>query len=217
MSYPMETVAPEWTVADLLTRFGPIAHRRFRQDPAVGSGTEQDVLDIHAREKRLYELVDGVLVEKAKGIQESFLALKIATILMEFVNRHNLGYILGADGMLRLQPGLVRIPDVSFVSWNKAGKQQVPNVPMLGVAPDLAIEVLSPGNTAIEMTRKRKDYFDAGVRLLWIIDPATRTVQVFTSPDTEVLLQENETLTDNTVLPGFDLPLQKLFAGLEKR
>jgi hypothetical protein len=65
----------DWTVADLLNRFGPILLRRVRQDPAPGSATEQDVIDIHDKEKRLYELVDGVLVEKTMGIQESYLAV----------------------------------------------------------------------------------------------------------------------------------------------
>ena len=64
----------EWTVADLLAHFGPIRHGRIRQDPPPGSATEQDVITIHDREQRLYELVDAVLVEKAMGVQESFLA-----------------------------------------------------------------------------------------------------------------------------------------------
>lgn len=57
------TASSDWTVADLLAHFGPIDHRRIRQEPAPGTATEQDVLDIHDRENRLYELMDGVLVD----------------------------------------------------------------------------------------------------------------------------------------------------------
>src|SRR6266446_4632735 len=149
-----EMAGSEWTVADLLTHFGAIAHRRVRQEPAPGSATEQDVLAIHDREKRLYELVDGVLVEKAMGVQESFLAVFIAGLLREFAARQDLGFVLGADGMARLAPGLIRIPDVSFVSWRRVPQHRIPRVAMLGFAPGLAVEVLSPSNTREEMDRK---------------------------------------------------------------
>src|SRR5687768_8635138 len=108
----MTPATTEWTVADLLVRFGPIPHRRIRQDPAPGEATEQDVLDIHEREKRLYELIDGVLVEKTMGVQESFLAVFLARLLGNFVEPKKLGFVLGTDGMTRLFPGRVRIPDV---------------------------------------------------------------------------------------------------------
>jgi Uma2 family endonuclease len=206
----------DWTVADLLAHFGPIAHRRIRQDPPPGRATEQDVLDIHDREKRLYELVDGVLVEKAMGIQESFLAVLLARLLGDFVDRHDLGFVLGADGMARLAPGLVRIPDVSFVSWRRVPNRRIPRVAMLGFAPDLAVEVLSPSNTPQEMTRKLHDYFGAGVRQVWYVDPVNRTVQVFTAGDQSTLVPEGHHLTGDPVLPGFVLSLHDLFAQLEQ-
>src|ERR1700722_15864606 len=117
MTATSATANLDWTVADLLDHFGPIAHRRIRQEPAPGTATEQDVIDTHEREDRLYELVDGVLVEKTVGVQESYLAGLIAGILGQFAARHGLGFVLGADGMTRLAPGLVRIPDASFISW----------------------------------------------------------------------------------------------------
>src|SRR3954464_9941004 len=106
----------DWTVADLLDRFGPIPIRRIRQVPAPGTATERDAVEIRDRERRLFELVDGVLVEKAMGVQESYLAVLIAGLLAEFAARGDLGMVLGADGMARLAPGLVRIPDVSFIA-----------------------------------------------------------------------------------------------------
>jgi Uma2 family endonuclease len=210
------TASSDWTVADLLAHFGPIAHRRIRQEPAPGTATEQDAIDIHDREKRLYELIDGVLVEKASGVQESFLASLIARFLSEFAGQHDLGFVLGADGMARLAPGLIRIPDVSFVSWRRVPSHRIPRVAMLGFAPDLAVEVLSPSNTPLEMNRKLQDYFTAGVSLVWYVDPGNRTVQVFTAVDQATFLQEDQNLNGDPVLPGFVQPLRDLFAQLEQ-
>jgi Uma2 family endonuclease len=212
------TTTPEadWTVADLLDRFGPILFRRIRQAPAPGTATEQDVIDIHDRERRLYELVDGVLLEKAMRLQESFLALWMARIVGEFADRNDLGIVLGADGMARLAPGLIRIPDVSFVGWDRLPGKKIPAIPMLPQGPNLAIEVLSLGNTRQEMQRKLAEYFDCGVLLVWYVDPRSRTVNVFTSPDNATVLDEFATLDGGSVLPGFQLPIVKLFEQLER-
>ncbi len=206
----------DWTVADLLAQFGPIVHRRIRQEPAPGTACEQDVIDINDHENRLYELVNGVLVEKAMGVQESFLAALIVRLVGDFVAQHDLGFVLGADGMSRLAPGLIRIPDVSFVSWRRIPKRRIPLVPILGFAPDLAVEVLSPSNTVREMDQKLLDYFAAGVLLVWYVDPVHRTVQTFTAPDQSVLLAEDESLCGDPVLPGFVLPLREIFQQLEQ-
>src|SRR5437870_1979020 len=86
------------TTADLASRFGPMPLSRIRFVPFPGTATEKDVLDIHAREDRLYELVDGILVEKVMAIRESFLAIVLATFLRNFGS--HLGAVLGADGMM---------------------------------------------------------------------------------------------------------------------
>ena len=75
--------------------------------------------------------------------------------------------VVGEAGMMRISQGLVRIPDVSFVSWDRLPEGKVPSEPIPALAPDLAVEVLSQGNTAKEMNRKRREYFEAGVRLVW--------------------------------------------------
>ena len=86
---------------------------------------------------------------------------------------------------------------------------------MFMTGPDLAVEVLSPSNTAQEMERKLHDYFAAGVLLVWYVDPVARTVEVFTAADQSVVLRQDQSLTGAPVLPGFLLPLSKLFAELE--
>jgi Uma2 family endonuclease len=118
--------------------------------------------------------------------------------------------------MLRLSPGLVRIPDLSFISRARLADHRRARAPILPLAPDLAIEVLSEGNTPREMARKVSEYFASGCRLVWLVDPRTRTVDVYTSVAKPIVLTEKQTLTGGDVLPGFRLPLRKLFALLDE-
>jgi Uma2 family endonuclease len=205
------------TLADLLEQLGDIAPARVRFRPLPGTATETDVLAIHDREDRLYELVDGVLVEKAMGFRESLLAGMLIEILRGFVRARNLGLVTAPDGMMCLAAGLVRIPDVAFISWDRFPNRRVPTEPIPNVAPDLAVEVLSAGNTPGEMARKRQDYFAAGAQAVWQVDLHTRTVQVFTAPEQSTVLHEAQTLEGGTVLPGFTLPLQELFSELDRQ
>src|SRR5262249_42473795 len=162
-----------------------------------------DLLHILDHEDRICELVDGVLVEKIMGTKESALAVKISRHLDVFVEEHDLGMILGADGMLRLLPKLVRAPDVSFISWAQLPEPEYPSEPISDLYPDLAVEVLSPSNTKGEMRIKLKEYFLSGTRLVWYVNPDKRTVQVFTAPDQSITLTETDTLDGGEVLPGF--------------
>ncbi len=203
--------AEELTVADVLELFGPIPAHRVRHHPAPGVATEQDAINIALHEDRLCELVDGVLVEKTMGNYESYLAALLIQFLGAYVREHDLGYVLATDGMVRLAPGLVRVPDVSFISWDRLPDRRVPRDPIANLAPDLAIEVLSKGNTKQEMTRKLEDYFAAGVRLVWYIDAKSATAQCFTSPTDFALVKGEEALQGGVVLPGFSLPLKQLF------
>jgi Uma2 family endonuclease len=205
------------TLADLLHDLGDIPPERVLLRPPPGTATEADVIALEERENRLCELVDGVLVEKVMGLRESLLAVALAGFLREFAMPRNLGLVSGADGMMRLFPGLVRIPDVAFASWQRVPGGRVPSEPVPGLVPDLAVEVLSAGNTEEEMTRKRTEYFGAGVRLVWLVDPENRTVTVYTGPDQAVVLDESATLDGGEVLPGFNLRLRDLFAELDRR
>jgi Uma2 family endonuclease len=110
------------TMAALLTRLGGVSPSRVLLQPAPGTATEKDVLAIHERERRLCELVDGVLLEKTVGADESIYAAWLSYFLIEFVRSHRLGQVLGADGFIRLFPNMVRIPDVSFISWQRFPK-----------------------------------------------------------------------------------------------
>lgn len=156
-----ETPSALLTINDLAELFGDMPAWRIRNVPAPGTATEDDVVAIAEHEDRMCELVEGVLVEKAVGYEESCLAIDLATLINSFVKARKLGKVSGSDGMMRLFPGLVRIPDVAFVSW-KRYSQRRGSTKMPQLVPDLAVEVLSEGNTPKEMSRKLDDYFDAG-------------------------------------------------------
>ena len=204
-------MSEELTLADVLQQLGGISPRRVRFRPAPGTATEEDVVKIRDRERRLFELVDGVLVEKVMGYWESVLAIELAGLLRDFVKPRKLGTLAGEAGMLRLSPGLVRIPDLSFISRARLAHHRRALAPILPLAPDLAIEVVSEGNTRREMARKVSEYFASGCRLVWLVDPRTRTVAVYTSTAKPIMLTEKQVLTGGDVLPGFRLPLRKLF------
>lgn len=205
------------TVADLLERLGGIPPERVLLHPPPGTATEEDVLRYEgALRKRLCELVEGTLVEKAMGYRESILAVALSGFLREFVLPRNLGLVSGADGFVRLFSGLVRIPDVAFASWDRLPGRRVPEAPIPDLAPDLCVEVLSKSNTDREIERKRRECFTAAVRLLWVIDPDARTVAVHRGPDDSSVLGEADTLDGGEVLPGFQLELRKLFAELDR-
>lgn len=204
------------TMEDLLEQLGGIPPSRVMLRPALGQATEADVIEIGRREKRICELVDGVLVEKAMGYPESLLAMALGRLLLDHVLPRNMGLVSGADGMVRLFPGLVRIPDVAFASWDRIPGRRVPKEPIPDLTPDLAVEVLSESNTRAEMDRKVGEYFAAGVRLVWLIDPELRVVTVLTPHALPVDLDQTLTLDGGDVLPGFELILSDFFGLLDR-
>jgi len=209
--------ANDCTAADLVERFGAIPLWRVRREPAPGTATEDDVVAIDDHEDRLCELVEGILLEKTVGAYESYLAMFLGSLLTTFARKNDLGIVLGEAGMLRLAPGLVRIPDVSFISWARLSGRRIPREAIWGLAPDLAVEIISKGNTPEEMARKLADYFAAGVRTVWYVYPASREVRTHSTADRCVVLREEETLEGGDALPGFRLELRQFFAEPEPR
>jgi len=205
------TRAKTWTVADLYRRFGPIPFERIRQNPPPGCGTVDDVVRLNDHEDRLYELVDGILVEKTAGYEESFIAGRILILLNNFVEPRELGLVAGEGGMVKLDIDLVRIPDVSFVSWDRVPGREFPAEQVPPLVPDLAVEVISPSNTPKEMDEKLHEYFEKGVRLVWFVRPKSRVVDVYTAPDRFTRLTVSARLDGGDVLPGFSVQVGELF------
>jgi Uma2 family endonuclease len=203
------------TIADLLARLGNIPPNRVRLYPTPGTATEKDLIRVLDHEDRPCELVEGTLVEKPMGYDESGIAVTIIILMGSFVRRHKLGLVTGEAGTIRLIRGLVRIPDVAFVSWDRLPGRKRPKVPIPQLAPDIVVEVLSKGNTKREIDRKLREYFEAGVRSVWIVDPKKRTVRQYHALDQWVLLNEDQSLDGGAILPGFVLLVKDIFERYE--
>lgn len=205
--------SPHVTVADLLKVVAPldVPTRRIRLQPPPGTATEKDVLKVLDSEDRICELIEGTLVEKVMGMEESLVAGELLTSLNVYLRRSNIGVAAGPDGTLRLTTGLLRIPDVMFVSWERLPDRRMPAKSVPRIAIDLAVEVISKGNTRAEMRRKLREYFDAEVRLVWFLYPKSRAARVYTSPERFSRLTEEDSLDGGDVLPGFSLSLRELF------
>ncbi len=179
--------------------------------PAPGTASEEDVVRIHNSESRLFELVDATLLEKSMGIWESGIAAILVRIMGTFVNDQDLGIVLGADGMVRLTPGLVRIPDVSFIAWSRLPRRCFPDEAIGEVVPNLAVEIISRSNTREEMTRKLDDYLTHGVQLIWYIDPRGQEAKVYRGSKEFESRTREQSLEGGDVLPGFVMPMAELF------
>lgn len=201
------------TMGDLLRRVPGVAPDRIRLHPAPGTATAADVVEIELREGKLCELIDGILVEKVIGYPQSLLAGYLITVLNTFVLPRKLGLVAGADGMMELFPGRIRIPDVSFIRWDRVPGDTAPTEAVPALAPNLAVEVLSKRNTRTEMDAKRLDYFKSSAELVWEVEPKSKTVTVYTSLTDSKVLRIGDTLTGDPALPGFSLTLAELFTA----
>lgn len=209
---------PPISLRELLHRVGDVPAERIVSDPAPGTATLADVIRLcDGDASRICELVDGVLVEKAMGRRESLIGSWLIFLLQSYLQQHPLGEITGADGPYQLREDQVRYPDVAFLAWDRVPADADPATPMPGWVPNLAVEVLSPSNSQGEMQRKLEDYFAAGVELVWYLDPDRRVVDVFTAVDRRQTLDEDDTLTGGTVLPGFEVSVRNLFQAGESR
>lgn len=161
-------------------------------------------------ESRHLELDEGVIVDMGSSSQENTV---IAARLIYFLNAHvipnDLGYVTAPDGGFKPSLNTVRQPDAAFISKARhaeLGGNQFP------VAPDLAVEVVSPHEDAF---KKVNEYINAGVRLVWTIYPADRTVYGFRPPEAGELrvriLQDDDLLDGGDVLPGFKLAIRDIF------
>jgi Uma2 family endonuclease len=216
MSIATPPLAGVKTIGDLLDRLGGIPADRVRLHPAPGLAVEQDLLELDKHGERFIELVEGTLVEKGMGLEESILAIIIAGALRNFVIPRNLGLVAGESGMFQLFPGCIRLPDVAYASHAKRKGKPITE-PAPNMSPDLAVEVLSLSNTAREMERKLEEYFTSGVKVVWIVDPRKRTVAIHLADKPPFVLNENDTIDGGEVLPGFALPIRPLFEEMQQQ
>jgi Uma2 family endonuclease len=162
-----------------------------------------------------FELVDGQLVERHIGWEAGHVAGQLLGILWSFLRNKSLGWVVG-DGAsyqcFRHDATMVRKPDMSFISFERMPKTTPPPPGHCLLAPDLAVEVVSPRNTYSEIDEKVQDYLRAGVRLVWVINPETQTAHIYRlNESTARLLRGDDVLDGEEVIPGFNCRLSELF------
>ena len=203
------------TMADVLKRLGDVSADRVLAHPQPGTATEDDLLGLPGDVRRMCELVDGTLVVKAMGAPESAIAAVLLMILGRHPGLSNHAAFLGPDGLTRYFGDQVRMPDVAVILRSRLPGGKLPKEPICPVPPDLAVEILSPGNTEKEIDRKLHDFFGSDVQLVWIVNPQRRTVRVYSSVDQFTELTEDDTLDGGNVLPGFTLSIRDWFSEAE--
>jgi Uma2 family endonuclease len=152
-----------------------------------------------------YELDDGKLVRRPMGTESSWIGGRMFRILDDFSEANDSGWVLPSDASYQCYPDAptrVRRPDVSFIKRGRLPGERLPKG-HCPIAPDLAVEVLSPRDLSSRTLKKILEYLQAGVSLVWMVDPGTRTVQIHRKDSPIIVLHENDELTGEDVLPGF--------------
>ncbi len=174
--------------------------------------TAEDLLRLDSEGVR-GELIRGVLHETTPtGQQHGWIVMKLGALLMNFILPRALGTLVGSDSgvLLERDPDTVREPDIAFTS-----AERLPiNADIDGyseVVPDLVVEVASPGDRPREVADKAAMWLSHGVRLVWVVRPGSRTIDVHRATGDMQTLSENDTLDGLDVLPGFSCPVSAVF------
>jgi Uma2 family endonuclease len=162
--------------------------------------TDEELLRL-PRDGNKYELVDGEIRVSPAGLRHERVVARLFLRLAQFVEERGLGDVLGSNLLYVLPSGNRRGPDVSFVAAGRLAPLAEAVFPEL--APDLAVEVLSPGDVPRQVLDKVGEYLEAGVRLVWVIDPAERTAAVYRSTTDVRRLDESDELDGEDVVAGF--------------
>jgi Uma2 family endonuclease len=170
-----------------------------------------ELLHLNLPDKRT-ELVRGVLVvREPAGLRHGAVAVRLTQALVNFVDDHGLGIVVAGETGFKLfsNPDTVRAPDVAYVRRDRVPDPEPSGYPAL--APDLAVEVLSPNDRPGEVLAKVGDWLSAGCRLVWVVDPVRQTARVYRADGTESHLTDRDVLDGEEVLPGFSCPLASVF------
>ena len=199
-------------LAQVVDRLGGIPLDRIVWKPFPGTATEADQIRyVDGDDKRLVELLDGILVEKAMGSPASFLASTLIILLGSYIRKHRLGVIGAPDMLIDTGLGRIRMPDVCFTHRDRILSAAALQSSISHFMPNLCIEILSDGNTKREMAEKRRDYFAGGCEAVWIVDPETKTIAVYSDPIQCRIYGIADTIDGGEMIPGFTLPVGELF------
>ena len=164
-----------------------------------------------------YELVNGELLERNMGWQSSRIGMDLGSLLSVYVRQHNLGWVNGADAAYQCyedalpeDPDRIRKPDVSFISLDRLPPEDEPEG-YCEIVPDLVAEVVSPNDTIYELCLKIEEYRKAGVKLIWVVVPNTKTVTIHRLNGSTDELREADELSGEDVVPGFRCSIADIF------
>lgn len=159
------------------------------------------------------ELIEGRVVPLSPGgTEHSLITANAFRTLDAFVRQAHLGWVLtGEVGFYtRRDPDTVRGADVVYISTDRF-ERRTRELTFLDVAPELVVEVLSRDDTVMDLTAKLREYFAAGVKLAWVVDPRAHRVYAYRSLVEVRELTETDTLSGDDILPGFAAPVSALF------
>jgi Uma2 family endonuclease len=160
-----------------------------------------------------YELVDGALVERKMGTRSSWVGGQVYSLLTQHCKAQPVGWALPADAGYQGfpdGPNKVRKPDASFIRLGRVPGEELPEG-WLKLAPDLAVEVVSPNDLYCEVEEKVHQYLRAGVRLVWVVNPELRKVRIHRIDGTVADLGDGQELSGEDVVSGFRCPVAELF------
>jgi Uma2 family endonuclease len=174
--------------------------------------TPEDLLAI--RDRPLPDLVAGEFVERAEmGLEAAEIVCAIIALLKAYAKAITPGIVTGPDGGYCIfpdDPGRVRFPDAAFTRKERAGVERAPRA-WGRFIPDLVVEVISPNDHAEELRSKVRDFLDAGVPLVWVVNPETRDVEVLRADRSAALLTEADEIDGGAALPGFRCRVAEFF------
>ncbi len=174
--------------------------------------TADDLLRLYSKGVR-GELIRGVLCETmATGVRHGQVVMNLGGELRSFIKPRRLGRLVGSDAgvLLDRDPDTVREPDIAFISAEKLPLDvDVPGY--YEGAPDLVVEVVSPSDGRWEVYDKARMWLSYGVRLVWVVDPETRTIEVHRLNAPMLRLAEDDRLDGGEALPGFSCPVRAVF------
>jgi Uma2 family endonuclease len=160
-----------------------------------------------------YELINGKLKEHSKGAQSSLVAANVTCLLGQYIWSRELGKFFGSNCGYQAFPGKpkqVRFSDGSFIARGRLPDNRAPKG-HVRIAPDLALEVVSPNDTAEDVEARRIDFLSAGTKVFWVLYPESRTVHVFRHDGSSKVLTETDELHGDDALPGFQCKVAELF------
>jgi Uma2 family endonuclease len=158
------------------------------------------------------------IILRLRNFDRTCAALSILGYYLQiYLDGNDRGFTFGGDGMIRVAKDQVRMPDLSFFLWERFPNHLLPAGQILGMVPDLAVEVLSPSNTPREMERKRREYFAGGCKQVWEVDPDRRSVRVYVDAEHFTEVSEDGMLEGGDLLPGFTLSVRRWFEKAGRR